>query len=226
MGSITLLNKAFCLLDAIEESKKHISNVVTTGLETAAEHLRNRLESSQNLLDTEKSRIVGEIESLARPVGFEVLEWESANRERHGQTTVENRMKRLEKVLKAEEASLSRHAQQLVDIDNSILDLAKEIFGPETSESSLLGEKEPEAWNGIGMQELRTAFDGQKNRYCEMIDEAIGSSLESMRESEQVWASFSCGSFTKALLTVRRKTLTLRQVKAQESFYAIFRDDA
>ena len=124
--------------DSVDRTNEEIKARVDSNLATLSENFRTRLDDiQQHSLNSYQSTEAKEI-IITRPTDETILEWESVDKLRLGKTKLKSRIRKLEKILNVEEASIGREMEQLRRVNVDLDHLMNEISGTDDEENSTL----------------------------------------------------------------------------------------
>ena len=155
------------------------------------------------------------------------LEWESNDKLRSGRTTLGNRIKKLEKVVMAEEASIGREMEQLRELNLELDYAAMEVMGENAYDQVLQGNHDWSCWdlqqqNEVESYSVEAELELEKARWADVIEATNKAAKDAMKESEKVRTSLSLRHF---MFLNKLQELSLRHDKIQQSFYQLLRDE-
>ena len=176
------------LLDTIDSTSKEIELRVNTALGEARINFGTRLDDiQQRCLSLEKSLEAKE-DMMTQPAGEVLLEWESVDTAHSGKTTLNSRIRKLGKIMEAEEASIGQAMEQLRQVNLELEQTRTEIEGSERQEEVNLDVpicgQEDQASTGASSMQAQLKIEHSKWR--DAIDSSNKVTVKRMTDSEKV----------------------------------------
>ena len=172
--------------DTLEQSKQQIKIQVDAELSAALNNQSIRLKQAQELFAQQEQQAIHENDFVTQELNELELEWESHDKSQSGTTTLGTRISKFEKVLKAEEASISRDCEKLNDLDIEIRTLATEVVGQDDYDRFLAGTVDWTIPSGVGVHDVPAEIEAERARYAKLLEDMNKASMKAMRESEDV----------------------------------------
>ena len=129
--------------------------------------------------------------AITQPLDEIELDWESNDKSRSGKTTLGNRIKKLERVIKTEEESMAHEMEQLRELNLELDHVAMEVLGENAYEQVLNGTLDWSHWDPQ-QETVNEAYGAdidielERARWADIIEATNAAAMNEMRESEKV----------------------------------------
>ena len=176
----------------------------------------------------QESAIVDEVMEITTPFKQVQLDWTSADGMQTGTVSLNNRMKKLQNTLDAEQQELISQWEEWVESENEINELVDE-FAMLTNED---GDADGNVhWDlndllAADYNEMVQEIEAERAYLKQMIDEATEASLKAMEEGEKVHIflfQFHCVLLADQSFFLFQKS-NIQQQKAEQQFMALLRE--
>lgn len=149
--------------------------------------MQNDKEHSSDL----NQHTIAQNNTITQPLDDIELEWESNDKSCSGKTTLGNRIKKLERVIKAEEDSIAQEMEQMRELNAELDHAATEAVGEDAYDQILNGTVDWSQWDpqDIAANEaysIGVELELEKARWAEVIEATNAAAMKQMKESEKV----------------------------------------
>lgn len=133
---------------------------------------------------TEEQELIEQFEKINIPFKDEEVEFSSADGKQTGVVTLSHRMKKVKKVIDAEEAELHRQYNEWLAVEAEIDRLAAEYAAPPTQ----TGTDVPADIVGADYAEMMQEIEAEKANFEKLMEQGAQASIREMQEGEAVCA--------------------------------------
>lgn len=177
--------------DSINKTNEEIKARVDSSLATVSAEFRTRLgDIQQHSLKSYQSTEAKE-SIITRPTDETLLKWVSVDRLRSGETTLKSRIRKLEKILNVEEASIGHEMEQLHQVNVELDHLMTEILGTVNKDNSTLTDLEVSIRNSRHQTSSKASgvhlnLEAETSGWLDTIQTTNKAAMQKMTESEKV----------------------------------------
>lgn len=184
------------LIDSIDQSTEQIKARVDSELSPILANFLTRLQNDNDHSLDVAQHADAHKNAITQPLDDIELDWQTNDKSRSGTTTLGNRIKKLERVIEAEDKSIEYDMEQLRELNFELDRAAMDVLGEDGYGQVLDGTLDWSHWDpqdeatneGFGI-EIELALE--KARWADVIEATNEAAMKKMKESEQVSLSRS-----------------------------------